>query len=89
MLSEALIFVIKIQNMLHPIVEEVWTTDVAPKLARRVRIKDAKDGWEAAYQRAQELAAKFDESDFVHGRDYSYAWGRNRKSRKIHRFVIR
>jgi hypothetical protein len=75
--------------MLHPIVEEVWTTGVEPKMKRRVRVKDAKYGWDAAYERARELAARYDESDFVHGEQYSYAWGRNKNSHKIHRFVVR
>ena len=75
--------------MLHPIVEEIWTTGAEPKLARPVRIKDARYGWEAAYERARELAAGFDESDFVHGEHYSYAWGRNKDSGKTHRFVVR
>ncbi len=75
--------------MLHPIVEEIWTAGTDPKLARRTRVKDAKYGWEAAYERAKELASKFDESDFVHGEQYSYAWGRNKDSKKMHRFVIK
>jgi hypothetical protein len=75
--------------MLHPIVEEIWTTGTAPRLARPVRIKDARYGWEAAYERARELAAGFDESDFVHGERYSYAWGRNKNSDETHHFVVR
>jgi len=75
--------------MLHPIVEEIWTSGAEPKLARPVRIKDARYGWEEAYERARELAAGFDESDFVHGEQYSYAWGRNKDSRETHRFIVR
>jgi hypothetical protein len=75
--------------MLHPIVEEVWTAGHDPKLKRRVRVKDATYGRDAAYERAKELAARYDEWDFVHGEMYSYAWGRNRNSQKIHRFVVR
>jgi len=75
--------------MLHPIVEEIWTTGADPKLARPARIKDARYGREAAHERALELAAGFDESDFVHGEQYSYAWGRNRNSDETHRFVVR
>jgi len=36
-----------------------------------------------------ELAANFDESDFVHGERYSYAWGRNRDARKTYRYVVK
>jgi len=75
--------------MLHPIIEEVWTGGADPRPTRRARVKDAKDGWHAAYDRARELAAKFDESDFVHGEEYSYAWGRNKDSKKTHRFIVR
>jgi len=75
--------------MLHPIIEEVWTAEVAPKLARRIGVRDARHGWEAAYQRARELASEFDESDFVHGEAFSYAWGRNRNSPKTHRFLVK
>jgi hypothetical protein len=75
--------------MLHPIIEEVWTTGVDPKPLRRARIKDAKDGWDAAYERARELAAKFDQSDFVHGEQYSYAWGRDDNSRATYRYVVK
>jgi hypothetical protein len=74
--------------MLHPIVEEILT-GADPKLAKRSRIKDARYGWEAAYERAQELAASFDEWGFVHGERYSYAWGRNKNSEQTHRFVVR
>jgi hypothetical protein len=75
--------------MLHPIIEEVWTTGVDPRPVRRARMLDARDGWDAAYQRARELAADFDESDFVHGEHYSYAWGRNKNARETYRFVVR
>jgi hypothetical protein len=75
--------------MLHPIIEEVWTFGVDPKLRRRPRLKDATVGRDAAYQRARELAAQFDEWDFVHGEQYSYAWGHNRKSNKTYRFVVK
>ena len=75
--------------MLHPIIEEVWTSGAETKLKRRVRVKDVKYGRDAAYQRAQELAAKYDEWDFVHGELCSYALGRNKNSQKIHRFVVR
>lgn len=75
--------------MLHPIIEEIWTAGADPKLARLSRIKDARYGWEAAYERARELAANFDESDFIHGERYSYAWGRNKDSDQTHRFVVK
>jgi hypothetical protein len=75
--------------MLHPIIEEVWTTGVDPRPVRRPRMKDARDGWNAAYERARELAAGFDESDFVHGQHYSYAWGRNRNSGETYRFIVK
>jgi len=75
--------------MLHPIVEEVWTGGGDPKLAEPTRVRDARDGWDAAYRRATELASKFDEWDFVHGEKHSYAWGRNKDSQKIHRFVVK
>lgn len=75
--------------MLHPIVEEIWTTEDDPKLAKRTRIRDAKDGWNAAFERAVELASRFDIWDFVHGVEYSYAWGRNEKSKKVHRFIVK
>jgi hypothetical protein len=75
--------------MLHPIIEEVWTSGTDPKPVRRPRIKDARDGWNAAYERAMELAASFDESDFVHGERYSYAWGRNRDARETYRYVVK
>ena len=75
--------------MLHPIIEEVWTTGLNPKPLRRARIKDARDGWGAACERARELAANFDESDFVHGEQYSYAWGRNSNSGSTYRYVVR
>jgi len=75
--------------MLHPIIEEVWSAEADPRPKRRARIKDARYGWEAAYQRARELAADFDESDFVHGERYSYAWGRNRDSEETYRFIVR
>lgn len=75
--------------MLHPIIEEVWTGDIDPRPLRRARIKDARDGRQAAYQRAKELAAGFDESDFIHGERYSYAWGRNRDSAETYRFIVR
>jgi hypothetical protein len=75
--------------MLHPIIEEVWTTGVDPRPVRRARIKDARHGWDAAYERAKELASGFDESDFVHGEQYSYAWGRNKNSEQTHRFIVR
>ena len=75
--------------MLHPIIEEVWTDDVDPRPVRRARIKDARDGRQAAFQRARELAAGFDESDFVHGERYSYAWGRNKNSVETYRFIVR
>jgi hypothetical protein len=75
--------------MLHPIIEEVWTADLEPRPMRLARIKDARVGWDAAYDRARELAAEFDESDFVHGEAYSYAWGRNRNSAEIHRFIVK
>jgi hypothetical protein len=75
--------------MLHPIIEEIWTVGADPKLARLSRIKDARYGWQAAYERARELAASFDESDFIHGEQYSYAWGRNKDSDQTHRFVVK
>jgi hypothetical protein len=75
--------------MLHPIIEEIWTAGTAPQLAGRMRVKDARYGWEAAYERARELAARFDESDFVHGEQFSYAWGRNKDSDRTHRFVVK
>ena len=75
--------------MLHPIIEEVWTSGVDPKPVRRPRMKDARDGRGAAYERARELAANFDEFDFVHGEQYSYAWGRNKNSRETYRFIVR
>jgi hypothetical protein len=75
--------------MLHPIVEEIWTAGSRPKLVRLTRVKDARYGWEAAYERARELASDFDESDFVHAERCSYAWGRNRDSEETHRFVVR
>jgi hypothetical protein len=75
--------------MLHPIIEEVWTAGREPRPLRLARIKDARDGRQAAYQRAKELAAGFDESDFVHGESYSYAWGRNRNSAETYRFIVR
>jgi hypothetical protein len=75
--------------MLHPIIEEVWTTGADPKPLRRARIKDARDGWNAAYQRARELAAHFDESDFVHDEQHSYAWGRNKDSRATYRYIVK
>lgn len=75
--------------MLHPIIEEVWTSEVHPRPLRRARIKDARDGWDAAYERARELAAKFDESDFVHGELYSYAWGRNKNAKETYRFIVK
>jgi len=75
--------------MLHPIIEEVWTAGIDPRPLRRPRIKDARDGRRAAFQRAIELAASFDESDFVHGEAYSYAWGRNKNSTQTYRFIVR
>jgi hypothetical protein len=75
--------------MLHPIIEEVWTTEADPRPVRRPRMKDARDGRDAAYERAKELAADFDESDFVHGEHYSYAWGRNKNSRETYRFIVK
>jgi len=75
--------------MLHPIIEEVWTTGLNPRPTRLARIKDARVGWDAAYDRARELAAEFDESDFVHGEQHSYAWGRNRNSGETHRFIVK
>jgi hypothetical protein len=75
--------------MLHPIVEEIWLTGPRPTLARQTRIKDARYGWQAAYERARELASRFDESDFVHGEQYSYAWGRNKDSDQMHRYVVK
>ena len=75
--------------MLHPIIEEVWTAGIDPRPLRRARIKDARDGRQAAYQRAKELAAGFDESDFVHGERYSYAWGRNKNATETYRFIVR
>jgi hypothetical protein len=75
--------------MLHPIIEEVWTAERCPRPIRRARIKDARDGWSAACERAKELAASFDESDFVHGEQYSYAWGRDKDARETYRFIVR
>jgi hypothetical protein len=75
--------------MLHPIIEEVWTAGTDPRPLRRARIKDARDGRQAAYQRAMELAAGFDESDFVYGETCSYAWGRNKNAAETYRFVVR
>jgi hypothetical protein len=71
--------------MLHPIIEEVWTAGAEPRPLRRPRIKDAREGREAAYQRARELATGFDE----HGETYSYAWGRNKNSAETYRFIVR
>lgn len=75
--------------MLHPIIEEVWTSEVQPRPLRLARIKDARDGLDAAYERARELAARFDESDFVHGERYSYAWGRNKNAKETYRFIVK
>jgi hypothetical protein len=75
--------------MLHPIIEEVWTSGLNPRPMRRARMRDARDGWNAACERAKELAASFDESDFIHGENYSYAWGRNKDSRETYRYVVK
>jgi hypothetical protein len=85
MINRVLIFVIKALWMLHPIIEEVWTADAQPRPLRRPRIKDAREGREAAYQRARELATGFDE----YGETYSYAWGRNKNAAETYRFIVR
>ena len=75
--------------MLHPIIEEIWTTGAHPKLIRRTRVRAAEDGWEAAYDRARLLAAEFAEMHgFLHDEQYSFGWARTEKSDVTHRFVV-
>jgi hypothetical protein len=80
--------------MLHPILEETWTLGPSPKLISRIGIRDAVDGWEAAYSRATSLASDLAEQrgfihDFEHGEQNSFAWARAKDDPTvIHRFVV-
>jgi hypothetical protein len=80
--------------MLHQIVEETWTLGPSPKLVSRIGIRDAVDGWDAAYARAKLFASEFAERhgfihDFAHDEQSSYAWARAKDNPTvIHRFVV-
>ena len=75
--------------MLHPIIEEIWTTGTHPKLIRRVGVRAAEDGWEAAYDRAKLLASEFAEQHgFLHDEQYSFGWAREKDSDVTHRFIV-
>lgn len=75
--------------MLHPIIEQIWTTGVAPKLVREIGVRAAEEGWEAARERAKQLASKFEVHDFMYGEDYFYAWGRDKDGKEVHRFIVK
>jgi hypothetical protein len=75
--------------MMRSISEEIWTTGVDSKLVRQMGIRAAADGWEAAYERAKELASKFEIHNFEHDEQRSYAWGRNKDDGVVHLFVVR
>jgi|HubBroStandDraft_6_1064221.scaffolds.fasta_scaffold1092042_1 hypothetical protein len=75
--------------MMRSISEEIWTTGVDSKLVRQMGIRAAADGLEAAYERAKELASKFEIHNFEHDEQRSYAWGRNKDTGVVHLFIVR
>jgi hypothetical protein len=76
-------------RMLHPIIEEIWTTGGHPKLIRRLGVRAVEDGWEPAYDRAKLLAAAFAEQHgFIHDEQYSFGWAREKNSDLTHRFIV-
>jgi hypothetical protein len=75
--------------MIRSISEEVWTTGPDPQLVRQMGVRAAADGLDAAYERAIELASKFELHDFEHDERRSYAWGRNKDAGVVHLFIVR
>ena len=66
--------------------EEIWTIGIEPQLVRRIGVRAVLAGWDAARERAKELAAEFPERGYE--QEYDYAWGREKDDKRNHRFIV-
>jgi hypothetical protein len=80
--------------MVRQIFEETWTLGDDPKLISRIGLRAEAESWEAAYNGAESIAAKFAEHrgflhGFTHDEQHSYGWARAKDDPTvIHRFVV-
>lgn len=77
--------------MLYAIMKETYAwpvRDGAPPL-QTVGPIAAKDGFDAARQSAQDLAAKFDSHCFEGNARYPYVWAHNKDAEHLYHFVIK
>lgn len=76
--------------MLYAILQETYAwplrKDAKPLETRPV---DSKDGFEAAKECAEKLAAKFDHHEFEGNSRYQYYWGHDQDNPYFYRFVIK